>query len=141
MSPLITSRSSRDYTPELLSGRKLGIAVHQHLGYRLHLVWGGKGRFTERCVERRFRAYEDVSSFCADLTDGGCEGLCDCVGICWCCDGPIRDKADMCDRALTNAQKGIDPGLLKRAWVKSLQEDFPDKYWCWLLIVASPLCV
>jgi hypothetical protein len=108
-----------------LSGKKLGIAVHQHLGYKLHLVWGGNGKCPERCVERRFNTYKTISSFCEDLINGCCEGVCDCVGI-----FNFPDKADMCDTALFNSQIGIDPHLLRTSWVKYLQDRFPDKYRC-----------
>jgi hypothetical protein len=95
-----------------LSGRSLGIGVHQHLGYRLHLVWGGRRRFSERCseqrIERRFETYNDVSAFCEDLRALGCEGVSDWLGICSCCDFHIQNKADKCYRACTFSQKPQD---------------------------------
>jgi hypothetical protein len=85
---------------------------------------GGKGKCSERCVERRFNTYKAISSFCEDLIDGCCEGVCDCVGI-----FRFHDKEDMCDRAPFNSREGIDPHLL-RTWVKYLQDRIPDKYSC-----------
>jgi hypothetical protein len=108
-----------------LSGNKLGIAVHQHLGYRLHLVWSGKEKCSERCVERRFNTYKAISSFCEDLINGCCEGICDCVGIC-----RFHDKEDMCDRAPSNSRKGVVPHLLRTSWVKFLHDRLPNRYKC-----------
>jgi hypothetical protein len=79
---------------------------------------------SERGVERRFLTYEDVESFCTELTNGESEGLCDCVG-----EGVIQDKADMCFRTCTLSQKGIPPDTPK-SWLKSLQEGRRERYWC-----------
>jgi len=76
----------------VLTGRSLNINVHQHLGYRLHLVWNSNKNCvtSERGLERRFLMYEDVESFFTEHVNGGAEGLCDCVG-----EGALPDKADM----------------------------------------------
>jgi hypothetical protein len=109
-----------------LTGRRLNLGVHQHLGYRLHLVWNStkKGVTSERGVERRFFTYEDAESFCTEIANGGSEVLCDCVG-----EGVIPDKARMCFRACTLSQKGI-PSDTPKSCLKSLQEDYRDDYWC-----------
>ena len=74
-----------------LTGRSLNINVHQHLGYRLHLVWNSTKNCvtSERSVERRFLMYEDFESFCTELVNGEAESLCDCVG-----EGVLPDKAE-----------------------------------------------
>jgi hypothetical protein len=79
---------------------------------------------SERGTERRFFTYKDVESFCKELINVGFEGLCDCVG-----EGVIQDEADMCFRVCTMSQKGISFDIPK-SWLKSLQEDHHDKYWC-----------
>jgi hypothetical protein len=109
-----------------LTGRRLNLGVHQHLGYRLHLVWNStkNGVTSGKAVERQFYTYKDVESFCTELTNGGSEGLCDCVG-----EGVIQDQAGMCIRACTLSQKGIPPDTPK-SWLKSLPEGSWDKYWC-----------
>jgi hypothetical protein len=116
-----------------LSGRSLGIGVHQHLGYRLHLVWDGRGRLNERCrercIERRFATREEAQLFYEDLTCSGCEGLSDC--IVWYFDEHKIDKADFCNRASAQSQKRLD---IKDSWVKHLQEKFPHNYWCNCLV-------
>lgn len=116
-----------------LSGRTLDLAVHQHLGYRLHLVWDGRSR--EMRVERRFKTYADVSSFCWDLVrdvleggglEGGGLGLNDCVA-------GIRgmDLLPPCDRLCACSQKVIPRHLLLGSWIRTLAEEVPYKYWCW----------
>jgi len=108
-----------------LTGRSLNINVHQHLEYRLHLVWNSTKNCvtSERSVERRFLMYEDVESFCTELVNGGSEGLCDCVG-----EEVLPDKAE-CFKARFLSQKGI-PSDISKSWLKDLQESRRDKYWC-----------
>jgi hypothetical protein len=65
-----------------LTGRGLDITVHQHYGFRLHLLWKCNGKSCKRlesCFERHFFNYTDLKTFCSELTTGGLEGLCDCV--------------------------------------------------------------
>jgi hypothetical protein len=109
-----------------LTGRSLNIDVHQHLGYRLHLVWNSTKNCvtSERNVERSFLMYQNVESFCTELVNGRAEGLCDCVG-----DGILPDKADICFRTPNLSKRGILSDI-SRSWLKSLQESRRDKYWC-----------
>jgi len=60
-----------------LTERSLRNHVHQHLGYRLHLVWEStnKGTTTARCMERVFPRYEDIATFCTELMNGALEDL------------------------------------------------------------------
>jgi hypothetical protein len=67
-----------------LTGRGLDIKVHQHYGFRLHLVWEWKRdaqncKPSESCFVRNFFDYKDLEKFCNELVNGGLEGLCDCV--------------------------------------------------------------
>lgn len=56
-----------------IAGRGLGIELHQHIGYRLHLVWHvtEHGKTTTRCLVRVFGMFEDVHQFRNDIVDGG----------------------------------------------------------------------
>jgi hypothetical protein len=59
---LLSSRS--------LSGRRLGVNVHHHFGYRLHLVWTSTVRGTtrqRRGIECRFPTLSAIDNFCTDL--------------------------------------------------------------------------
>ena len=62
-----------------ITGRGLGLNVHQHVGFRLHLEWQEENN-TRRYFERLFETFKGVDQFCDDMLDGGLEGLCDCVG-------------------------------------------------------------
>ena len=60
-----------------LTGRGLGITVHQHYGYRMHFQLGGA--FGSHTFERRFPTYETCRELCVDIARGLLEGLCNCV--------------------------------------------------------------
>ena len=60
-----------------LTGRGLGITVHQHYGYRMHYEIGGA--FGSHASETRFPTYETCSQHCVDIVRGFPEGLCNCV--------------------------------------------------------------
>ena len=60
-----------------LTGRGLGITVHQHYGYRMHYELGGA--FGSRPFERRFPTYETCSQHCVDIVRSFPEVLCNCV--------------------------------------------------------------
>jgi len=106
------------YSPSIVIGlhsraltrRSLNINVHQHLGYRLHLVWNSTKNCvtSERSVER-FLMYEDVESSCTEPVNGGAEGLCDCVD-----EGVLPDKAAIRFRAHTLSQNEYLPIFLNR---------------------------
>ena len=61
-SPSIAQRLSH----RVVTGRALGITVHQHYGYRLHYTWDGA--FGNRCFKRRFPSYGTLCHFCITLT-------------------------------------------------------------------------
>ena len=84
-----------------LTGRGLQIHIHQHVGYRLHLVWDttSSGKETSRCIERRFLMYEDVSDFCENLMSKAFEGMCDCV--CMHVSEWLKDKVESCQVPIT----------------------------------------
>ena len=62
-----------------LTGRGMGVAVHQHYDFRMHLEL--KGAFGSRSFERRLPDYKSLTHFCTTLTDGYLEGLCACVPV------------------------------------------------------------
>ena len=62
-----------------LTGRGLGITMHQHYGYRVHFELGGE--FGSRSFERRFSGYQSCKHFCISVIRGYPEGLCECM---WC---------------------------------------------------------
>jgi hypothetical protein len=67
-----------------VTGRGLGIEVHQHCGFRLHILWVYRRDVThykpiESCFERNFFTYAELQTFCSELASGRFEGLCDCV--------------------------------------------------------------
>ena len=76
-SSIVTRRASRSLTK-----RGLQIQVHQHFGYKLHLVWRGtRNGVSSELYGEDLPApkYEDVDKFCTELKNGALEGLCDCV--------------------------------------------------------------
>jgi len=65
-----------------LAGQSLGIRIHQHIGFQLHLVWhiaDSNNYKSLRCIERVFLKYKDIHDFCMELKNGAFEGLCNCV--------------------------------------------------------------
>lgn len=54
-----------------LTGRGLSTRVHQHYGFKLHLVWKSTRNCvtSETCLERCFYKYADVEKFCNELND------------------------------------------------------------------------
>jgi hypothetical protein len=71
-----------------LTGRGLQIQVHQHYGFRLHLVWGSDAR--ERCLERKCVTYEKLQAFCDRLLRSGLEEVCTCT--CTCVGAALSDR-------------------------------------------------
>jgi hypothetical protein len=50
--------------------RTLGIHIHHHFGYRLHLTWSCSVRRTQRHrwgIERRFPSFSGIDDFCSGL--------------------------------------------------------------------------
>ena len=64
-----------------ITGRGLQIKIHQHIGYRLHLLWNPTPN-DEMCIESVFSMYHEVSDFCKTLTSEAVfEGTCNCASI------------------------------------------------------------
>ena len=57
-----------------ITGRALGITVHQQHGYRMHYGWNGA--FGNRCFKRRFPSYHPLSHFCITMIIGAPVVLC-----------------------------------------------------------------
>jgi len=66
-----------------LTGQGLQMRIHQHIWFKLHVVWhaSSKGKESLRCIERVFSMYSDVKDFCDELMGRAFEGLCDCVCV------------------------------------------------------------
>jgi len=65
-----------------VTGNGLGIHVHQHAGFKLHLVWHVFDKHKNKsvkCFEIIFPELNDLYDFCKHLKDGAFQGLCDCV--------------------------------------------------------------
>jgi hypothetical protein len=60
-----------------VSGQSLHLSVHQHFGFRMHSEWSGT--FGNRSIERLFRTYETVRTFCAFINTLTLEGVCTCI--------------------------------------------------------------
>ena len=105
-----------------ITGSGLGIEVHQHFGHRLRLVWNvnNHGKPATLCLQRVFRTYEDVNQFCTDITDGGLEGLCACLGahvLEW-----LQDKVEHCTMEPPTHSQVNKYRDVPRSWVRALQE-------------------
>ena len=61
-----------------LTGRGLGVTIHQHYGYRIHFEL--RGKFGSRSFERQFCCNRTCDRFCISILRGYPEGLC----VCWC---------------------------------------------------------
>ena len=112
-----------------LTGRGLQIKIHQHIGYRLHLLWNSTNdeRARSMCIERVFLTYHEVSDFCETLTSKAFEGMCDCACINvreW-----FEDKVEPCHASVTrHSQKPI--AYCPRAWLRTFQETEKYKSFC-----------
>jgi len=65
-----------------LTENGLQIHVHQHAGFKLHLVWhvfDKRNNTSVKCFERIFPDFNALYDFCKHLKNGAFEGLCDCV--------------------------------------------------------------
>ena len=60
-----------------LTGRGLGVTIHQHYGYRIHFEL--RGEFGSRSFERRFCCNRTCERFCISIIRGYPEGLCVCM--------------------------------------------------------------
>jgi len=122
-----------------LTGRGLQIHIHQHIGYRLHLVWHTicNGEETSRCIERVFLLYEDVSDFCENLMSKAFEGMCDCVCIHvseW-----LKEEVKLCQvpiRTESLLQRKVR--YCPRSWLRTLQEtEKYGRYRCTCRVTSS----
>jgi len=138
-----------------VSGRGLGVRVHQHFGFRLHLEWQAEGG-RRHCCERFFTYFEDVDSVCQELTRGNAEGLCTCVTqslfgkdwFCACDDGDciFHSLVSSFKRKVTVCSLGpvamSQADLMRRrrrgtSWIKQCQEMEPEKYRCLCSVTNS----
>ena len=60
-----------------LTGRGLGVIVHQHYGYRIHYEL--RGEFGSRSFERGYPDYQSCQRACVNMVLGYSEGLCECM--------------------------------------------------------------
>ena len=60
-----------------LTGRGLGVIVHQHYGYRIHYEL--RGEFGSRSFEQRYPGYQPCQQACADMVRGSPGDLCECM--------------------------------------------------------------
>ena len=111
-----------------LTGQGLRVRVHQHYGYRLHLQWkGNRNREgSSRFMERHFRGFPDVLSFCEQLCDGRLEGLTTCVyDMCY---KALFHKASTCRREpILSSQTYL---LRPKRWLRAAEERNVVTDWC-----------
>ena len=67
---------------QALTGRGLGITVHQHYGYRIHYEL--RGEFGSLTFEWRYPSYTACNRVCVAMVRGYPEGLSNCVLMCEC---------------------------------------------------------
>jgi hypothetical protein len=126
-SSIITRLVSRSQTEPGLQ-----IQVHQHFGYRLHLLWRGTKHegSSEMCMEKIFLVSGDVQRFCTELEKGALEGLCSCAiaGVVQF----MKEKGETCFIPLPSEIDGCTCG----AWIRDLQEH-EDQYRCCCRVSSS----
>jgi hypothetical protein len=90
-----------------VTGRKLGVAIHQHYGDRLHLVWRVTGWEQEAAIEQLFLWSSDIEDLCRELVHTLPEGLCTCVFIC----PPINMEGNVyvCNKRRPHASERYKP--------------------------------
>jgi hypothetical protein len=103
-----------------LAGQSLGIRIHQHMGFQLHLVWhvtDSNNYKSLRCIETVFLKYRDIHDFCMELKNGAFEGLCNCVCtrfLEW-----TEDKVEQC-RVEANTHSHFKKANVPRSWNRTL---------------------
>ena len=101
-----------------ITGRGLQIKIHQHIGYRVHLLWDpnpNDERSTCMCIERVFSMYNEVSDFCNTLTSKAVfEGTCNCA--CITVSKQFEDKIEQCHAFVT------EPVFCHRSCLRTIQE-------------------
>jgi hypothetical protein len=61
-----------------LTGRNMQIQIHQHCGYRLHMVWKTKNQnniSSEKCLQKMITTDNKMNKFLQELIDEGSEEL------------------------------------------------------------------
>jgi hypothetical protein len=112
-----------------LSGQSPRIQVHQHYGFKLHLVWRAASNSTERSIERYFFKYEGVQKFCTQLINGALDGICTCV-----CREVLRfleEKREPCFREPPLQTYG------STSWINCCQQYFSDTKCCCPVISST----
>ena len=98
-----------------LTGRCLGIAVHQHYGYRVHFEL--RGVFGSRSFERRFSGNQSCDRFCISVIRGYPEGLCECMlvreGFSVYASWPYAGRYEPLCAAGALKYKPVEPGLYR----------------------------
>ena len=64
-----------------LSGQRLGLVIHNHLNWRIHLCWStetGTHSFRD-CIEKVFIEEKEWLCFCKSLKFSGVHGLAACI--------------------------------------------------------------
>jgi hypothetical protein len=67
-----------------LTGRRLGLQVHNHLGHRLHVLWiartgkGSSGSLVQ-CFQRRYMFSSDMENVRKQMATRPMEGVCTCM--------------------------------------------------------------
>jgi len=115
-------------TSRTLTGQSLNISIHQHIGYKLHLLWQNTTSPHDlRCIESKFCMYDSLQDLCNELKNGALEGLCNCVSDYFL--EEINDKVKRCDMGpCRRSQKNISPP--PRHWVRTLQDiDTKNRWW------------
>jgi hypothetical protein len=64
-----------------LTGRGMGMEVHNHYAGHLHLPWKGRGEFRRRCVGRTIRPDAEARRFERALCEGRLSGVATCVYV------------------------------------------------------------
>jgi len=106
-----------------LTGRGLHIHIHQHIGYRFHLVCDttSSGKETSMCIESVFNVWW-IFRFFETLMSEAFEGVCDCA--CTNVSEWLKDKVESCQVAITTQSQKIR--YCPRSCLRTLQET--EKY-------------
>ena len=96
-----------------VTGNGLRIQIHQHIGFRLHIVWNVTDFKATRCLERVFTNYGELLDFCIQLKIGAFEGLCDCV----------------CTHFIEWMEDKIKPCLLEYSTQSQIRQSYVLRFW------------
>jgi len=121
-----------------ITGRGLQIKIHQHIGYRVHLLWDptpNDERSRCMCIERVFSMYNEFSDFCKTLTSKAVfEGTCTCA--CIIVSEQFKDKIEPCYASVVKqSQKPIEP--CPRSWLRTCQEMNKYSFRCNCRVTSS----